>query len=108
MIIDGRAVHFKESFTTQLALIQEYTTQYSPKKVRQLTTNIANYALDVIAANPYIFAEYNGRVTPEKSYRRAIYKQKYVIIYRVTTDQIVFLVIYHASQNPDSVSLSEE
>ena len=67
MIIDGRIVHFKESFTTQLALIQEYAAQYSPPKARQLTTNIDNYALDVIALNPHMFAEYSGKLTPEKN-----------------------------------------
>ena len=108
MMIDGRTVYFKESFTTQLALIQEYASQFSPKKARQLTTAIATHALDVIAVNPFIFAEYPGRPTPEKAYRRAIYKRRYVIIYKVTANQINFLVIYHTSQNPDTVILGED
>lgn len=55
-----------------------------------------------------MFAEYSGRVTAEGSYRRAVYKRKYVIICKVTTDQIVFLVIYHTSQDPDSIRLNDE
>lgn len=107
MIIAGRIVYLKESFTAQLATLQEYVSQYSAKKGRELTTRIANYALDVVAPNPFIFAEYEARITTEKMYRRAVYKRKYVIIYRVTVTEVVFLAIYHTSQNPDSIDLSE-
>ena len=107
MIIDGRTVQLKESFTAQLAIIQEYISQYEPRKGRELTTGIANYALDVIAPNPYTFAEYGLRPTPEKMYRRAVYKRKYIIVYKVTDEQITFLAVYHTSQNPDIISLEE-
>ncbi len=90
MIVNGRTVELKENFTTQLAAIQEYFSQYDPMKSRELTTNIANYTLDVIAPNPYIFAEYMGKPTPEKMYRRAIFERKYVIFYKVTDEQITF------------------
>ena len=107
MIIDGRTVQLKESFTAQLATIQEYISQYGPRRGRELTTSIANYVLDTIAPNPYIFAEYEGRVTPEKMYRRAVFKRKYIILYKVTNEQIIFLAVYHSSQNPDTISLDE-
>ena len=107
MIIGGRSVELKESFTAQLATIQEYISQFEPKKGRDLTTALANYVLDVVAPNPYIFAEHAGRPTPEKMYRRAIFKRKYIIVYKVTDEQVTFLAIYHTSQNPDGVSLEE-
>jgi hypothetical protein len=108
MIVGGRTIYFKEIFTTQLALIQEYVSQYDAKKGCQLTTVLSDFALDVIAANPYIFAEFTGRLTPDNRYRRAVFKRKYVIIYEVVPDRITFLVIYHTSQNPDSVLLETE
>ena len=107
MIVAGRTVELKESFTAQLAAIQEYVSQYDPIKGRELTTDIANYALDVIAPNPYIFAEHVGKPTPEKTYRRAIFKRKYIVVYKVTDQQVTFLTIYHTSQNPDTISLEE-
>lgn len=108
MISNGRTVELKESFTAQLAIIQEYISQFELKKGRELTTFLVNYVLDVVAPNHYIFAEYAERLTPEKMYRRAIFKLKYVIIYKVTDEQVTFLAIYHTSQNPDGISLEEE
>lgn len=90
MIVNGRTVELKENFTTQLAAIQEYISQYDPIKGRELATNIANYALDVIAPNPYIFAEYKGRPTPEKMYRRAVFGRKYVIFTRLRMSRSYF------------------
>ena len=109
MISNGRTVELKESFTAQLATIQEYVSQYDSikGKGRELTTDIANYALDVIAPNPYMFAEHQGKPTLEKMYRRAIFKRKYIIVYKVTDQQVTFLTIYHTSQNPDTISLEE-
>lgn len=92
MIIGGRTVQLKESFTSQSATIQEYISQYNPKKGRELTTGLANYVLDVVAPDPYIFAEYGGRTTSEKMYRRAVFKHKYIIIYKVTDAEIVFFI----------------
>lgn len=107
MIINGRTVQLKENFTAQLATIQEYINQYDPKKARELTTDIASFALDVIAPNPYIFVEYQLRPTPEKKYRRAVFKRKYIIVYKVTDEKVTFLAVYHTSQNHGSIDLDE-
>lgn len=107
MISNGRTVELKESFTAQLAIIQEYSSQFNLKKGRELTTSLINYVLDVVAPNPYMFAEHAEKPTLEKMYRRAIFKRKYIIIYKVTDERVTFLAIYHTSQNPDSISLEE-
>ena len=107
MTVNGRTVILTELFMTQLAEIQTYISEQSLNRGRQLTTNLVNFLLDTVAPNPFIFIEYAGKQTPEKIYRRAIFQRNYIIIYKVTETEIIFLVVYHASRNPDSISLDE-
>lgn len=58
-----------------------------------------NFVSDRIPLNPYAFVEYDIMKTPDGSYRRAIFKRSYAIIYRIETDTLVFLDVYHASRN---------
>ena len=106
MIIGGRSVELKV-LLLNWRLFRNIFRQFEPKKGRGLTTASANYVLDVVAPNPYIFAEYAGRPTPEKMYRRVIFNRRYIIVYKVTNEPVTFLSIYHTSHNPDSISLEE-
>ena len=108
MIVEGREIVLTNLFITQLAAIQEYISETNPKEGRKLSSYLINYITDTIPLNPYMFIEYSGKLTPEHSYRRAVYKKSYVIIYKVTDVQIKFLAIYHASRNPHSIDLGEE
>ncbi len=107
MIINNRVVILTADFLEQLADTQTYIAEDNAKRGRQLTTDLFNFLTDVIAPNPFIFMEYSGKPTPEKSYRRAIFRRIYIVIYKVTDSEIVFLTVYHASRNPDSIDLNE-
>lgn len=37
--------------------------------------------------------------TPSGIYRRAIYRKTYALIYKVESDALVFLDVYHTSRN---------
>lgn len=108
MIIDGRSVNLTELFYRKAADIQAYLSENDPAFARRFTTGIFDFISDVIAPNPYVFAEYLPRQTPEKMFRRAVYKRTYIIIYKVTDTDLDVMTIFHTSQNPDSISLEEE
>jgi hypothetical protein len=54
-----------------------------------------------------MFVEYPEKQTPEKMYRRAVFRRTYLVIYKVTVTEITFLVVYHASRNPDSIEVAD-
>ena len=90
---------FSDYFLEQVAFIQEYIAQFSEKRGRQLTSNLMNFVADRIPLNPYAFVEYSVMKTPDGSYRKAIFKRSYAIIYRIEADNLVFLDVYHTSRN---------
>lgn len=108
MRVEGREIVLTNLFVTQLAAIQEYFGEMAPKQGRKLSIDLINFITDVIPLNPYMFVGFREKPTPAHSYRRAIYKKNYIIIYKVTDLQLKFLVIYHSSRNPLSIDLGEE
>lgn len=107
MNVAGRTVELTDVFLEQLAGLQAYISENAPIRGRQLATDLINFLTDTIAPNPFMFVEYPGKPTPEKSYRRAVFRRTYIVIYKVTDTEIVFLTVYHASRNPDSIDLGE-
>ncbi|AUD03414.1 type II toxin-antitoxin system RelE/ParE family toxin [Spirosoma pollinicola] len=94
---------FTDYFLEQVALIQEYTSQFSEKRGRQLTSALMNFVADRIPLNPYAFIEYEVLKTPDGSYRRAVFKNNYAIIYRIDESTLIFLDVYHTSRNKGSL-----
>lgn len=45
--------------------------------------------------------------TPDGSYRRAVFKHSYAIIYRIDTDTLTFLDVYHTSRNKSTIDPSD-
>jgi plasmid stabilization system protein ParE len=105
MIVKGRELILREGFLQQLADIQTYRATYSPEKARKYVNQILDFSFDIIAQNPYAFVEYFDKPTPDKRYRKAVFKKDYVIIYKVLANQIEFLAIYKTSQDPNSFAV---
>lgn len=103
MITNGWELVFTDYFLEQVALIQEYIAQFSEKRGRQLTSDLMDFVVERIPLNPYAFVEYGVMKTPDGSYRRAIFKHNYAIIYRIDADTLIFLDVYHTSRNKGNI-----
>jgi hypothetical protein len=99
MKTNGWELVYRDHFLEELALIQTYISQFSAIRARKLTSGIMTFTTDRIPLNPYAFAEYEVRKTPEAIYRRAIYQSNYAVIYKIDGDQLIFLDVYHTSRN---------
>lgn len=107
MNVDGRVVNLTELFYNKAADLQAYLAEHDPAFARRFTTELFDFISDVVAPNPYAFVEYPQRPTPEKAYRRAVFKRTYIVVYKVTDTDLDILTVYHTSQNPDKISLGE-
>ena len=73
-------------------------------RAKNLSTGLMNFTADRIPLNPYAFVEYHVLKTPEGMYRRAVYNRSYVVIYKIETDTLLFLDVYHTSRNKGSLA----
>jgi len=94
MIIAGRQVVIKQTFDEMLDeilawYIAEGYDQYAQKFAIELIDAIVNK----IAPHPERHSEYAHKRTPDKSYRRYIFKKKYYVIYKVLPQRLEMLAI---------------
>ena len=59
-----------------------------------------------IPKRPFSFQEFAKKPTTAKVYRKALFKKKWNIIYKVETNRLVFLYIYHSSQNVNRLKIN--
>lgn len=101
MTVNGWELIYKHHFLTELAAIQQFIGSFSAQRGRKLTSGIMQFTIERIPMNPYTFVEYAVMKTPEAVYRRAVYKQNYVIIYKIEGTQLFFPDVYHARRDPN-------
>ena len=108
MKINEREIRYEESFYDALQGLELYWGQSSARKGREWTSELVDFTLNVIAPNPLAFPRLEKLGSPQRELRKAVFRKKYLIIYRVTGDRVDFLSIYHASRNPDSLQLDAD
>lgn len=105
MKINGRDILFKPNFIAELEEIKEYLGQFGNQPLQNFLTELEYLLTDRIPNYPESYPEYKKKLTPQKEYRRALFKKKYYVIYRVDSTTIDYILIYHSSRNPDNISI---
>ncbi|MEZ4962820.1 MAG: hypothetical protein R2830_23545 [Saprospiraceae bacterium] len=99
MIVKGRTLVFKPNFFSQLDEILDYFEKISPAAAQSFPIDLDNFLLKKIAPRPESHAEYPWKRTPQRLYRRAIFKQKYYVIYKLLPSEIQFLAIVYSRRD---------
>jgi plasmid stabilization system protein ParE len=98
-----RELIYKQEFLDELIEIQDYLEIQSVGKGKKFISRIYYFMMDTLEKMPFMFQEYPYKLTEDKVYRRAIFETQYVIIYKITDEQIILLKIYHSSRNPENI-----
>lgn len=64
-----------------------------------------DFAYQIIASAPRAHPVYKTVQRPEREYRRAVFRKKHVLIYRVTEVELTFLVVHSVKQSPPPLPL---
>ena len=94
---------FIDKFKEISAYIRQHSTQNEVNFVKELNTMV----FVTIPKRPFSFQEFKHKPTVAKVYRRALLKKKWNIIYKVESTRIVFIFIYHSSQNVNRLKISD-
>ncbi len=98
----GRRVETARLFLDKLAQFEEFLGRNNPSTGRAFTAAVFAFCYDVIAPLPWAFpAAQEGELTrPEV--RRAVFKRRYVLLYRVTDVAVQFVDLYHTSSRQNA------
>lgn len=103
MKINGRELIFMPEFDVALEDMSEYLGQFGEQPLRTFLKELQKLLTDRIPNHPESFPEYKRKLTQKKQYRRALFKKKYYIIYRIDANAITYIYLYHSSRNPDNI-----
>ena len=103
MKINGRELLFMPEFDVALEDMREYLGQFGKQPLKTFMVELNQLITDRIPNHPESFPEYKRKLTQSKQYRRALFKKKYYIIYKIESTSITYIYLYHSSRNPDNI-----
>jgi plasmid stabilization system protein ParE len=91
--------NFRQKFLDELFAIQEYLNFNGGNKSKHFMESVIDFSIDVIIVNPYAFPECYFLKTTAQTYRRAVFRKDYAIVYKITDELVDILTIYHTSRD---------
>jgi Txe/YoeB family toxin of Txe-Axe toxin-antitoxin module len=93
---------FRSSFTDSVDKEVDYWQQVAPATATALLNRIVELIND-IEKMPFMFPECKQLPTKNKMYRVAFLSAQYSIIYKVSRDTIIYILLFNNRQNPDKI-----
>ncbi len=105
MTTQGRTIVTKPAFSKSLKEILIYLEDYSPQYARQFLLDLDKFIVNRIAAFPEGHPEYKWKPTPQREYRRAIFKKHYYLIYKLSSKRLELTLIVYAKRDLSSIEI---
>lgn len=106
MRIAGREVIVKQDFDDMLEDIMAwYISQDMASYAQSFVQDLYSEMVEKIAPHPVRHAEYAWKRTPEKQYRRYIFRKKYYVIFKVLPKKLEFLAIVFSKRDLSKIDL---
>ncbi|MBK9016302.1 MAG: hypothetical protein IPM82_20780 [Saprospiraceae bacterium] len=100
MIIAGREVVLKQQFDEMLdEILAWYISQGYDQFARKFMKELHDAIVHKIAPFPERHSEYPFKKTPDKSYRRYIFRKKYYVIFKVMPQKLEVLAIVYSKRD---------
>jgi len=90
---------FKPRFVRELSGTLRYIGEHSLYAKDKFVDDLLVMVSKKIPQQPFIFPEFQKMPTLDKVYRKAIFKKKWNLIYKVETNRLIFLSIFHSSRD---------
>ncbi len=103
-----RQLLFADEFYESLDGILDYISPYvSSKYIREFLTDLDYFIPKKILPWPESHTEYKYKRTPDRSFRRAIFRKKYYIIYKVSDEYVEILLIVSSKRDLTKISIQD-
>ena len=101
MIINGRQVVLKPEFDEMLdEMLEWFISQGNEQFAKQFVRGLYNDIVHKIAPpRPESHSEYAWKQTPQRLYRRYVFRKKYHVMYKVLPQKLEFLAIVYSRRD---------
>lgn len=105
MKVNGREILLRRKFIRQVDSAADYLRKMGNQKAEDFVDGLEELIFEKIPNFPFSHPEFDKKPTPEKIYRRAIFKQNWKVVYAVSETTIVYIFFYHSSRDIDSLEI---
>ncbi len=99
-------ISFSLRFIRDLKAVRNWLEENAAQgKGVQFVLELDEFISHKIAPYPTHFMEWPLKITPQKLYRKAMFKKKYVLVFKYIGNSLEFILIYHQKRNPASLKL---
>jgi len=99
-------LEFHQVFLDELLAVERFLGRFQPSRGRDFTRAVFDFAYSVVATVPEGFPRYAHPLSPELPLRRAVFRRKYALLYRLEGAELTFLYFYPTRRDISSVALS--
>lgn len=96
---------FDESFEQTITFLRYCGT--SENSIDELVDDLEAFINEKIAPRPESHMEFKYKRTPDKSFRRAIFRKKYYVIYKVYDERIEFRLFISSKRDLTQISIED-
>jgi hypothetical protein len=93
------AVFFTAHFAKELGTITKYIHELSPQACQDFLLELNQLVYVKIPPQPFRYPEFSILRTQAKVFRKAIFKKKWNVVYKVEPNRLLFISIFHSSRD---------
>lgn len=106
MIIAGREVIFKQAFDEMLdEILAWYISQGHDQFAQKFVKELYDAIVHKIAPYPERHSEYQFKRTPDRMYRRYIFRKKYYVIFKLLPQKLEVLAIVYSRRDLNKLEM---
>jgi hypothetical protein len=98
-----RKIEFTEAFLKELSAFDSFMGRSAAGNGRVFTVAVFAFCQRIIAPLPWAYPAFSFEGVQFETVRRAVFRKHYVLLYRVTDVQVLFLDIFHTAQRPSDL-----
>ena len=90
---------FRPRFLRDMQVIIDYLEEQSSLAAELFLEELNVVVYEKIPKQPFLYQEFSRIPTAGKVFRRATFKKKWFVIYKVEPNQITYISIFHSSRD---------
>ena len=92
-------------FMDRLFALEQYLGRENPVRGRRFVSELFDFVYNAVGPFPLAFPAYALANYPALALRRAVFQQRYNLVYEVTASEVKFLTVFGTAQNAADISL---
>jgi hypothetical protein len=99
MKVNGREIQFHTYFLSNVKQVRSYIRKHSNQSANDFVVDLNEFVFKYIPMQPFAHPEFQLMKTYGKVVRKAIFRKKWNVIYKIGNAELLFVALFHSKRN---------